>query len=130
MGTVADVPPADKVAYGRYLAGPAGHCIECHTPMRQNGRRDYAARRGAGGQEFHGPWGVSIAANITPDKDTGIGSWTDDQIKRAIAHGVRHDGTKLRPPMAFPYYANIKGEDLDAIVAYLRSLKPVRNDIR
>ena len=79
---------------------------------------------------FHGPWGESVAGNITPDRQTGIGGWTDAQIKTGIAKGVRADGTKLRPPMAFAYYNNITDEDLDAIVAYLRSLKPVKNALR
>ena len=127
VGTVPDVPKSDKVRYGEYLA-KIGHCTECHTPQVQ-GRRDWT-RTGAGGQVFHGPWGESIAANITPDRDTGIGGWTDAQIKAAITRGVRADGTKLRPPMAFAYYKNITDDDLNAIVAYLRSLKPVKNDLR
>ncbi len=127
LGSVPDVPRSDKVAYGEYLA-KTGHCIECHTPMVR-GRRDYS-RTGLGGQVFHGPWGESIAANITPDKETGIGGWSDAQIKRAISDGVRADGTKLRPPMAFAYYKNINDDDLDALVAYLRSLKPIRNAVR
>lgn len=130
VGSIADVPRTDKVAYGAYLAGPLGHCMECHTPMGKPPMRDYKGKMGAGGFPFHGPWGESIAANITPDKETGLGNWTDAQIKKAITDGVRADGTKLRPPMAFNYYKNISEEDLDAIVAYLRSLKPVKNAVR
>jgi mono/diheme cytochrome c family protein len=129
--SVPEVSPADKVAYGRYLAGPLGHCIECHTPMgAQPGRRDYAGKLGAGGEPFEGPWGVVLGANITPDRETGIGNWTDDQIKAAITKGVRPDGTALKGPMAFPFYANIAAADLDALVAYLRTLKPVSNRVR
>jgi len=127
LGNVPEVSRSDKVAYGEYLA-KIGHCIECHTPQVR-GRRDFA-RTGAGGQVFHGPWGESIARNITPDNETGIGSWSDDQIKRAISIGVRADGSKLRPPMAFGYYKNITDDDLDALVAYLRSLKPIKNALR
>lgn len=131
VGTVPDVDRKDKIAYGAYLAGPVGHCIECHTTMsKQPGRRDFEHMTGAGGFTFQGPWGESVAANITPDKETGIGTWTDAQIKAAITTGTRPDGTKLRPPMAFDYYKNIKGEDLDAIVAYLRTLKPVKHAVR
>ena len=120
-----------SVAYGAYLAGPLGHCVECHTPMSQQpGRRDYENMLAAGGFKFEGPWGESVAANLTPDKETGLGSWTDEQIKKAITEGVRPDGTRLRPPMAFAYYKNISDEDLDAIVAYLRSLKPVKHAVR
>lgn len=115
---VADVPKSDKLAYGAYLAGPAGHCIECHSPMGKR-RADIRNNLGAGGSEFHGPWGVSISANITP---TGLNVRTDTQIKTMITRGVRPDGSPLMPPMAFNYYANIKDQDLDAIIAYLRSL--------
>ncbi|MDP7546084.1 MAG: c-type cytochrome [Alphaproteobacteria bacterium] len=116
--SVADVPESDKLAYGAYLAGPAGHCIECHSPMGERGP-DIQNNLGAGGFEFHGPWGVSVSANITP---TGLQDRTDAQIKTMITKGLRPDGSPLMPPMAYAYYANIKDRDLDAIIAYLRAL--------
>ncbi len=125
VGSVRDVPRADKVAYGAYLAGPLGHCIVCHTPMVA-GRPDFEHQLGAGGVEFHGPWGVSVSRNITPDPESGIGAWSDAEIKRAITEGVSRDGRRLEPPMAFAWYRNISEADLDAIVAYLRTLKPIR----
>lgn len=81
--SVAEVPRDDKLAYGAYLAGPLGHCIECHSPMGPTGP-DRQNQTGAGGVQFAGPWGVSHAANITP---TNLGSWSDDEIKRAITKG-------------------------------------------
>jgi mono/diheme cytochrome c family protein len=124
---VPDVPRADKVAYGKYLADVA-HCLECHTPMGAQGRD--MARAGAGGEHFEGPWGVSVAANLTPDRQTGLGAWSDAEIRRAITDGVRRDGTRLKPPMGFAAYKNISDDDLDALVAFLRSLKPVDNRTR
>lgn len=126
---VAEVPRNDVATYGGYLAGPLGHCIECHTPF-EKGMPDFENRLGAGGFPFHGPWGVSVSANITPDRETGIGGWTDDQIKTAITTGVRPNGERLMPPMGFSYYRNIADEDLDALVAYLRSIPPVKNRVR
>ena len=123
VASVPDVPRADKVKYGEYLAGPVGHCIECHTPL-DKGRRDWS-RVGQGGQEFEGPWGISVARNITPHPEDGLGKWSDAEIKRAIATGVSKNGAKLYPPMGFSFYAKVKDEDLDAIVAYLRALKPL-----
>ena len=117
---VPDVPRNDPLAYGAYLAGPVGHCIECHTPATETGP-DFESRLGAGGFVFPGPWGVSVSANITP---TGLAGRTDEQIKRMITAGVRPDGSKMSPPMPYAYYANITGEDLDAILTYLRSLPP------
>ena len=130
VGSIPDVPRTDKVAYGAYLAGPLGHCMECHTPMTKPPHRDYETKMGAGGFKFEGPWGESIAANITPHAETGLGKWTDAQIAAAVRQGVRPDGTKLRPPMAFDYYRNISDDDMNAIVAYLRSLKPVAHAVR
>ncbi|MPY69979.1 MAG: c-type cytochrome [Alphaproteobacteria bacterium] len=126
--SVPEPDRGDRVAYGRYLAF-AGHCMECHTPLSR-GRRQYDTMMGAGGFEIGGPWGVSISANLTPDTETGLGRWTDAQIKAAIAAGVRPDGTKLAPPMPFDFYRNVSERDLDALVAYLRSLKPVRHAAR
>jgi mono/diheme cytochrome c family protein len=122
VAKVAPVARADKVAYGKYLAGPAGHCLECHSTPGANGAPDVVNRTGGGGMHFNGPWGVSYAPNITPN---GTGKYSDDDIKNAIAKGVRPDGSRLMPPMAYGYYRNIAPADLDAIVAYLRTLKPL-----
>lgn len=122
--SVPDVPRTDKVKYGAYLAGPVGHCVECHTPMDEKGRRIWS-RIGQGGDKFEGPWGVSVSRNITPHPEDGLGKWTDAEIKRAITQGISKDGAKLFPPMAFSLYAKVKDEDLGAIVAYLRSMKPL-----
>ncbi len=91
------------------------------------GKFQFETMLGAGGFELHLPFGVVVSANITPDRETGIGGWTDDEIERAIARGVGRDGSALMPPMAYGYYANITDADLDAIVAYLRSMAPIRS---
>jgi len=122
VGPVGEVSKSDRVKYGRYLVDALGHCTACHSPLVR-GAPDLEHQRGAGGQEIPGPWGVAVTANITPHED-GIRDYTDDQIKQTITTGVRPDGSKLSPPMAFAYYRNIRPEDLDAIVAYLRTLKP------
>jgi hypothetical protein len=115
------VPRSDPVAYGRYLVGPAGHCIECHSSPGADGAPDIKNQLGAGGFPFKGPWGLSVSPNITP---TGLKKYTDAQIKTMIATGVRPDGSKLKPPMGVSYYASISAADQDAIVAYLRTLPP------
>jgi mono/diheme cytochrome c family protein len=117
-------PARDNPArYGAYLAGPLGHCIDCHTPL-VNGRRDFANRTGAGGQPFNGPWGVSVARNLTPH-ESGLHGWSDAEIARAIREGVSRDGTRLKPPMAFDFYRNINNADMRALTAYLRGLRPL-----
>jgi mono/diheme cytochrome c family protein len=109
----------DKVKNGFYLA-TIGHCFECHTPMGPRGH-DWA-EYGKGGMKFPGPWGQSISRNLTSSKDKGLGGWTDAQIKTAITTGVSKDGSRLKPPMGFPYYAHMTGADLDAVIAYLRTV--------
>jgi mono/diheme cytochrome c family protein len=117
-----DAMMSDKVKKGFYLATVA-HCMECHTPFGQRGR-DFEGKYGAGGAEFPGPWGVSHSRNITSSKTKGIGAWTDAEIKRAITQGVSKVGSKLKPPMGFEYYAKMTDADLDAVIAYLRTVPP------
>lgn len=111
---------SDPVKKGFYLA-TIGHCMECHTPFGPRGR-DFVDSLGKGGAEFPGPWGKSVSRNITSSKDKGLGNWTDAEIKTAITSGKSKDGSPLKPPMGFPYYAHMTGEDLDAVVAYLRTV--------
>lgn len=122
---VGDVPTPsseDSLSYGRYLVG-IGHCMECHTPRTQTGRRREDVL-GAGGRTFEGPWGTSVSRNLTPH-GTGLRDWTDAEIATAIRTGVDRGGNPLKPPMAFGWYRNIDDADMDAIVAYLRSLPPI-----
>ena len=109
----------DPVKRGFYLVS-IGHCMECHTPMTR-GQLELD-KIGTGGREFPGPWGVSKSRNITSHKDKGIGDWTDDQIKTAITQGKSKDGSPLKGPMGYQYYAKITEADLNAIVAYLRTV--------
>jgi mono/diheme cytochrome c family protein len=112
----------DEVKYGRYLAGPLGHCMDCHTPWVK-GIPDMS-KVGAGGNPFRGPWGVAVSRNLTPH-ETGLKGWSDGEIARAIREGVRKDGTPLKPPMAYAWYKNISDADMKALIAYLRTLKPL-----
>jgi mono/diheme cytochrome c family protein len=120
----------DPVRRGAYLV-TIGHCMECHS-TREKGVSDYVNGLGRGGRQF-GPalvqgfpadWQGSTARNITSHKTAGIGAWTDAEIKRAIVQGIRRDGTKLKPPMSFASYAKMTDDDLNAIVAYLRTVPP------
>jgi mono/diheme cytochrome c family protein len=129
VGEVADVSRDDPLAYGTYVTVTLGHCIECHTPMVQ-GILDLA-RTNEGGRVFENLFELDftvISANVTPHPELGIGEWTDEEIKRAITQGISRDGREHLPAMAYPYYATINDEDLDAIVLYLRSLPPLPAD--
>jgi mono/diheme cytochrome c family protein len=119
---MSDADLNDKVKRGFYLV-TIGHCLECHTPFGPLGSGvDFRSSIGKGGREFRGPWGVAVSRNITSSKTKGIGNWSDADIKRAITQGVRKDGSKLKPPMGYPFYAKMTDGDVDAMVAYLRTL--------
>jgi mono/diheme cytochrome c family protein len=115
-----DAELKDKVRKGYYLSTIA-HCMECHTPLGPKGR-DFVGDLGKGGFEMPGPWGVSVSRNITQSRTKGIGGWSDAEIKGAITAGVSKDGSTLKPPMAYHSYARMTGDDLDALVAYLRTV--------
>ncbi len=119
---MAEADMANPVKRGFYLA-TAAHCMECHTPM-EKGAHDFK-RIGAGGMEFPGPWGKSVARNITSHKEKGLGAWSDAEIKAAITQGIHRDGSKLKPPMGYPFYARMTPQDIDAIIAWLRTVPPV-----
>ncbi len=121
LKSVQAPPAGDKLKTGEYLA-TIGHCMECHTPRSADGQLQRALL-GAGGGLFPGPWGESMARNLTPHA-TGLKSWSDAQIIKAIRDGVDRDGKAYRPPMGFAFYKNISDADMALLVGYLRSLKP------
>jgi mono/diheme cytochrome c family protein len=128
VGRVPDVPRTDPVRYGEYLAGPVARCVECHSPPGPGGLPDMG-RLAAGGFPFPGPWGTSYSTNLTADPDTGIGRWADGEIIASL-HGARRGGGAVLPPMPWPYFAaGLDPDDVKALIAYLRSLPPIRNAV-
>lgn len=126
--TKPQAKPADLVARGEYLATITG-CGDCHTPGTFYGAPDMSRKLSGSELGWQGPWGVSYARNLTPDKETGIGSWTDEQIITAIRQGRRPDGTPVLPPMPWPDFAAMTDDDVKAIVAFLRSVPPVHHAV-
>jgi hypothetical protein len=144
-------------ARGEYLA-TIGGCNDCHTPfaMGPNGPEPDMTRRLSGHPAeapleplptvdpaapwnwsgyatitaFAGPWGVSVARNLTPDPETGLGAWSEEQFVRAMRTG-RHqgveDGRPILPPMPWPNWVHASDEDVHALWVYLRSIPPIRN---
>ena len=124
--TAASVGPVcaqapDLVARGEYLVR-AGECFSCHTVP---GSRPFA-----GGRALATPFGTFYSPNITPDRDTGIGNWTDVEFVRALREGVRPDGADYFPVFPYPSFTGISNEDALAIKAYLFSLAPVHQPNR
>jgi mono/diheme cytochrome c family protein len=122
--SVPQIEAAVTAEYGAYVAGAMAHCVECHSPIGPEGPAMDAANLGKGGYEFHGPWGVSVAANIT-GSDDGLAAFTDDDLKVMIREGKRPDGSPMLPPMPYGYFARMSDVDLDALIVYLRSLPPL-----
>ncbi len=123
----ASVPQPEAavtVEYGAYVAGAMAHCIECHSPIGPQGPMLDAENLGRGGYEFHGPWGSSVAANITSGEE-GLAGYSDDDLRAMIRDGKRPDGSPMMPPMPYGYFARMSDVDLDALIAYLRSLPPL-----
>ena len=114
-GTSADKPSA-AVERGRYVA-TAANCISCHT--RENG----AAY--AGGRSLATPLGPIYSTNITPDRKTGIGSWTEEDLRRALREGIAADGRHLFPAFPYPFYTRLSDSDSADLYSFLRTLKPV-----
>ena len=119
--SIAAITPGLTVEYGAYLAGPIAHCTECHSTFGPQGPM-FDTHLGAGGFSFHGPWGTSVAPNITP---TGLSQYNDAELGTMIRAGLRADGSPMMPPMPYPYLANMTNDDLAAIILYLRTLPPL-----
>jgi mono/diheme cytochrome c family protein len=124
-------PPAtNKVAYGRYIVTALAHCFECHSGPDANGAPDFQGRLGAGGFLITLAPGATVrTANITPDPDTGIGKWSDADIKKALTDGIRPDGRHLSPPMPYSFFKNMTDEDLNAVIAFIRTIPPIKNAV-
>ena len=128
-GAMAE-PSAER---GGYLVNTIMACGNCHTPRDADGKL-IADKALSGGLTFNTPVFIATAPNITPDRDTGIGSWSDAEIKRALIEGMRPNhgrlaGVPLAAIMPANFYKALLPDDLDSIVAYLRSIKPVRNEV-
>jgi hypothetical protein len=153
--TQADLT-ARRVARGKYIVNTAG-CHDCHTPWKVGekgpepdmtlalsghpesmklppppklGNGPWVWTAAGTNTAFAGPWGVSYTANLTPDRLTGLGIWTEDIFIKTIRTG-RHWGVSrpILPPMPWSVYRNLTDEDLKSVFAYLRTVKPIRNQV-
>ncbi|MGH7723864.1 MAG: c-type cytochrome [Candidatus Eiseniibacteriota bacterium] len=122
--TPAQMTAEEKIARGKYVATIAG-CGDCHTPGTLYGAPDESRSLAGSELGWAGPWGVSYARNLTPDMETGIGAWSEDDIVKAVRTGQRPDGSPLLPPMPWPNYGHMTDEDAYALAAYLKSLPAV-----
>jgi hypothetical protein len=122
---------ADKtsklVERGDYLATTMG-CKDCHTPGFFYGAPDSTRELSGSEIGWQGPWGVSYSKNLTPDPETGLGKWADADIAKALRTGVRPDGSRLLPPMPWQNFSSVPDDDMKALIAYLRSITPVKHE--
>ncbi len=121
-------PASDMVKRGEYLVTIAG-CNDCHTPGNLYGQPDFSRRLSGSELGWTGPWGVAFPRNLTPDPETGLGKWSDDEIVTAIRTGQRPDGRMLAPFMPYAGFSHLTDDDAHAIVAYLRSLPPISHHV-
>ena len=119
----------DQVERGKYIA-TIGGCLDCHTPGYFFGKPDMTRYLGGSDVGFKvGELGIFVGPNLTPDKETGLGNWTDAQIAAALITGERPDGRVLAPIMPWRALAHLTKPDLAALIAYLRSLPPVSHKV-
>ena len=115
-----------RLARGRYLVNGIGECFACHGPSDPK-RPGWPP---IPGKEGSGEAGRYVAANLTPDRETGTGDWSDDMLARGIREGVGHDGRLLDPTvMPYEFYRAMSDEDLASIIVYLRSIPAIRNPL-
>ena len=138
VSSLAQTP--DLVARGKYLVEVAANCGECHTPATATGEPDerlHLAGHVTGTpvpsntsfKDFH-TGAVTYARNLTPDRETGLGSWTREEFYRALKEGIGKGGRPLRAPMPWERFRKmLSDQDVEAIWAYLRSLPPVENQV-
>ena len=120
---------------GSYLVNAVMACDSCHTPRGPKGALLMDKRFSGGSQTWDEPTFVVKGANITPDLDTGIGTWSEHDLKHALIDGVRPaharlGGIPLVPQMPFNFYKILLPHDLEAVVAYVRSVAPVHNEVQ
>jgi mono/diheme cytochrome c family protein len=118
---------SELVKRGDYLVNGILTCGNCHTPKGPAG--DIMEKAFSGGLEFDEPPFKVTATNITPDKETGIGAWSDAEIKTLLRTGVRPNGVNIAVIMPTGFYEIMTDSDLNAVVAYLRTLKPIKNNV-
>jgi mono/diheme cytochrome c family protein len=119
FGAAASEPSAETIAHGKALV-EAGDCASCHT--------DDPAKPFAGGKRIDTPFGGVYSANLTPDRDTGIGDWSDADFYGALRYGADPDGSRYYPAFPYPYFTKLTRQDIAAIRAYLATLTAIRND--
>ncbi len=121
---------ANPVQRGKYLVQTIG-CAGCHSRYREDDLGIIEGTQFSGGLTFNlYPFGKFVTRNLTSDKETGLGNWTDQEIKRAFTQGISRDGRKFLPfPMPWTAFASLREDDQNAIVAYLRTIPPIHHKI-
>jgi mono/diheme cytochrome c family protein len=124
-------PTPERLARGRYIVEGPGHCFMCHSDVEWNkpGAPYVPEKKGAGHNWADHGLPFLTSPNLTPDADTGAGAFTDMQFARAIREGVGHDGRRLFPLMPYQFFKKMSDADLASVVVYLRSLKPIHNEL-
>src|SRR5580704_8675364 len=116
-GALAE-PSAETIAHGKALV-EAGDCASCHTAD--------PAKPFAGGKRIDTPFGAIYSPNLTPDKNTGIGLWSDQDFRRALREGIAPSGSRYYPALPYPYFTKLTRDDIQAIRAFLATVAPVNN---
>ena len=129
VAAIAGANAETPLERGSYLVNAVMACDGCHTPRTPAGF--VMEKRFSGGSQTWDEAAYTVkGSNITPDRDTGIGSWSEADLKRLLRDGIRPSGVHVAPQMPFGFYKILTPGDLDAVVAYVRSVAPVRNEVQ
>jgi mono/diheme cytochrome c family protein len=126
--TAAAPDTAATAERGAYLVTIMS-CGDCHTPGGFYGQPDFQRTLSGSELGWTGPWGTSYPRNLTPDMETGIGAYSEDDIIRTLQTGMRPNGKMLNPPMPWPNFAHLTPQDVRSIARYLKSLPPVTHRV-
>jgi mono/diheme cytochrome c family protein len=118
------------VQRGEYLVNAVMACDGCHTPRGPGGSAAMDKRMSGGSQVWDEAEYLVKGSNITQDRDTGVGTWSVADIKRSLIEGVRPNGVPLAPQMPYSFYKILTPADLDAVVAYIRTMPAVKNEVQ
>ncbi len=124
--TPAAMTLADSIALGERLSYTTG-CNDCHTPGFFYNAPDYTRMLSGSEVGWTGPWGTTYPRNLTPDVETGIGSWSEDDIVKAVRTGQRPDGSPLLPPMPWPNFARMTDLEAHSLAKFLKSIPAIKH---
>jgi mono/diheme cytochrome c family protein len=129
LASISPAPAQPSIEHGRYLVDAILGCADCHSPKGPDKRPAFGQEFSGGSKAYNTDAYSVTASNLTPDKETGLGDWTANDLKLLFKEGVRPDGVPVAPIMPVNFYKAITDEDIESIASYLKTLSPIKNAV-